>query len=417
MNGLRSVLAVIGVLTGSVATAAAQNVTFDEAIGLAEVGPDVRAATRTLEVRRGRDGAISDITGWTQIWLQPGWRALEQSDQAYESQYYATHSWSLSDLANLQRSAASSERDVLDAEARRAALARRIAAAQAWIALRTSERLLELAAELSAAVTDEIAVMEHAVSVGVRTRTDLGETQVWSGELALLALALEERAADARIALALAMATDRRAPGLNTAGPLPEPVLPAPGELTRMLEDVDALPEVELRALGAIEARAHAEEAHAFWAPQLQLGVQLQNEAPSGLSVFGIAALTFGLADLGARGYAQMLGEAELADATVDVVRAEARAEIERVLHAVEHERERVQLVTTRLVPALEALIAAREASLTAGEGTMFELILARRRLGDARVEQIDAEGARAEAEVHAWLVLAELERARRSAP
>jgi cobalt-zinc-cadmium efflux system outer membrane protein len=412
MNGLRSVLAVIGVLTGSVSAASAQGVTFDHAIGLAEEGPDVRAATRELEVRRTRDDAISDITGWTQIWIQPGWRALDAQDQAYEAQYYATHSWSLSDLAGLQRSAAGHERDMLDAEARRAALARRLDAARAWVALQTSERLLVLAVQMSAQADDEASTVERALAAGVRTQADLAEARVFSAELALLALSLEEQHADARIALATAMASEADPSRLATAGAAPDPALPDLAALRRALMDLDALPEVALRRLAATAAHTHAEEAHAAYAPQLQLGAQIQNEAPSGLSVFGIAAITFGLADLGARSYAQMLGQAELAEATVDVVRAQARSEMETALHAVEHQRERALLVTSRLIPALETLLEARMRALAAGEGTVFELVAARRRLAEARIEQIDAEGARLDAEIQAWLLVAELESA-----
>jgi len=402
----RARVLVAGVLALTPVPASAQpTVTFERALEDAASSPEVRSFERARQVRSRADGAISDVTGWTQIWLQPGWRALDERDQGYASQYYFTHAWTLADLAGAQRRAAATERESLDASARQAALRHRLTAASAWVALFTHERLLvELAQQLADAQASS-ATMERAATSGVRTRADVAEAQAFAAEIEISLLAAEASATEARHVLAEAMGVAPD-PGLATAGEPPAPELPSLEALRQGYADVDALPEIEARRLSALAMHLHADEVAAQFAPQLQLGIQLQNEAPSGFSAFGIAALTFGLADLGARSRAAALGEAEREEASIDTERVAAHRELEHAVHEVEHSRQEAEAVTLRLVPSLEALVAARDAALRAGAGTVFELVIARRRLAEARARSILAAGARTAAEIHAWLLL-----------
>lgn len=59
----------------------AQAVSFDEAIGLADRTPAVRAEEQALEERRIGDGRISDITEASRIVAMPGVRALSDEDR------------------------------------------------------------------------------------------------------------------------------------------------------------------------------------------------------------------------------------------------------------------------------------------------------------------------------------------------
>ncbi len=382
--------------------------TLDEALRLAGAGPDVQALTRALEVRASRDREITDVTGWTQIWVQPGMRVLDARDAGYAAQYFVTHSWALTDLAGAQRSAAARERDVLAARAQGAALARRLDAASAWAALRTAEREHDRIVEIIDAARASAETISVAVRAGVLTLADRAEADAFVADLELTRLDIEERMAEARIGLAAATGRGE-APALVTSGAAPVFELPAPEALRARLVQVDGLPEVHVRALAALAMAAHAEEQHAQYAPQLALGVQVQNEAPSGLSAFGIASLTFGAADLGARTHAALLGEVALESAGVEAARVEAMRAVELVLHSVEHERERTTAIRDRLVRALETLVALRERALGAGEGTTLELFDARHRLAEAQLLSTRAEGALMGAELAASLLLTAL--------
>lgn len=392
---------------------AAQPVAFDEAIALSERTPRVGATSRALEARRAGDADIAGTAQGITIQATPGVRVLSDQDRGFEGQLSITQSWNLGDLTGARRRAASAEREVLDAERRALALNARLEAAKRWIDLwqvTALERVLRDEQRLASSTTD---VTGRAVSAGARTRVDEAEARAYAAEVALRAIALEGTRHEASVALAVAMGR-RPTARLAPRGDLPEPALPE--DPSRRLADVERMPSVAIERLSAAASRAHEVEAAAQYAPQLSLGAQVQRESPSGVIAQGVVALSLPTFDTGQRARSVALAEAERREGEGDQARLDAQGELSLAIHDVEHQRREEATTNDSLVPALTTLVEQREAALRAGEGTVFELLDARRRSLAARARSIEARAARAWAEVRLWVLLAELERATRGA-
>lgn len=388
--------------------AAAQPLTFDRAIGLAGRGPRAEGLERAVETRRAGDQGIAGTAQALNLQATPGGRVLSEQDQGFEGTFTVTQTWILADVSGARGRAAQVEREVLGAEARAAALLLRLEAAHQWIELWTIAREDEALADEAALAAELVALTERGLRAGVRTVVDASEAEAYRAEVAERALALEGMRTHASLALSAAMASEPRA-DLRTAGEPPAPPLPDDLEVTLAL--VERLPSVAVHRLTAAALRAHDVEMAASYGPQLTLGAQVQRESPSGFIVQGVAALSIPLFDQGQRSRSAALGEAERAEGELGHARLEAASALADAVHEREHTRQQETLLTQTLLPALDRLVAQREASLRAGEGTLFELIDARRRRIAARARAARARGERAWAEVRLWLMLAELER------
>jgi cobalt-zinc-cadmium efflux system outer membrane protein len=395
------------VLGTGVSFARAQEITFDDALALTEVAPDVRGAERALAARREGDARISEvITSPTEIQLMPGVRALSEQERGFEGQIGIAQGWSLSGLGGARRRAAEVERAALAAERRAMALSRRLEAARAWIELSILEQQVALAAmelRLAAALRERL---ERAAEAGVATSADASEARAFEGEIELSALVTEGQRLAAVLALGAAMGAPA-AERARTAGPLPSPELPAHDALEARLMDVDALPIVDAARLAAIAERARGAEAAALGGATMQTGVQLYREAPDGLMIFGQLAFGVPLADLTARERARAGAEAERLEARHETLVLAAQRDAIAITHEVEHTRREERTLRGSIVPALELLVDRREAQLRAGETTTIALLDARRRLVAARSRLARSAGVRAWAEIRAWLMLA----------
>jgi cobalt-zinc-cadmium efflux system outer membrane protein len=393
-------------LLGAPSRASAQSVSFDEAIGLADTTPAVRAEERALETRRAGDARISDVTEASRLYVMPGVRVITEQDQGFEGQIQIGHSWNLAGLADTQRRTARGERDAREARARATALAQRLMAARTWLSLREAEAHLVTARDALGIATRVLERTERAAAAGVATRADVAEAQAYVSEARAVVLAVQGELVDAQVELGAALGrADVEA--LATAGPLPSPPIPDAAEIERLLADVDHIPEVVAARLSALVARAREAEVAAVRGPRLDADVMVYRESPNGLMIFGQLGVTLPLADLAARERALVQEEAELRDGTAEEAALAWRREAHRVAHEVEHTAAVATSYRTELVPSLEALLAARERQLAAGETTVLVVLDATRRLVEARAALARAETEHAWAATRAWLLLA----------
>lgn len=407
---VRTISASFLILSVASATAMAQPVTFDEAIRFSGEVPSVEGERRALALRRSMDRRIRRISGSTHVNVQPGYRVLQPTETGFDGQIWAAQTWNLAGLPRARRRAAAAERQGLGASLRAEALRTRIEAARAWIELYTSEGLMRAIDDEVAAAGSLERVVARAVAVGVRTASDLAEARSFTAEVALSKLSLEGRLTYARYWLSTAMG---RVPSrvLTAAGDPPTPSLPSGDVLwQRLVRGASSLPEAEARVIAISTARARAAEVQASYGTTFGTGVVLQREAPSSMIVQGIALLQFQPFD----------GQRETAVARAEMVQEEARArtfllELQRdmatVAHEVEHSRREARVVEESLLPAAEALVEARDRALAAGEGTVMDLLSARRRLAAARARRIEARGRQMWAEVRGFLHLVQLDR------
>lgn len=400
-------LALVALATFLPSLAAAQAVSFDEAIAFSRQSPELRGTERAIEVRRQGDAHIAGTSQGLAIEATPGIRILSEPDRGFEGTLSIAHSWNLGDLTGARRRAARAERDVLDAERRALALSLRLDAARRWLVLWRIERLVELVHEEGRLAEELTEATARAVAAGVRTRVDQAELEAYLAEVALRAAVLEGERHDASIELSVAMAREPNSE-LRPAGDPPRPALPDRVDIER----VEQLPQVAVERLAAAAARAREAEEAAGYAPLLSLGAQIQRESPDGVIALGVVGMSIPLFDRGQRARSIARAEAAQREGRATQARLEATRELVLAVHEVEHERRQEREIAERLVPALERLVEGRAALLRAGEGTIFALLDARRRGLEARAQAVDAQAARAWAELKLWLLLAELERA-----
>ncbi len=87
----------------------------------------------------------------------------------------------------------------------------------------------------------------------------------------------------------------------------------------------------------------------------------------------------------------------------------DGRTEMALAFHEVEHTGEIVKAVKGELLPALIEAADAREQLFRAGDGTMVDVLTARRRVLAAKARLVRAQAANAWAKVKVWMLLSEL--------
>lgn len=391
---------------GSPDLARAQTITFDDAIGLSSSTPVVTGEERALAARAEGDARISDITEASRLYAMPGLRALSEEDRGFEGQVQLGHSWNLADLAGAQRRTASREREAREARARAVALEQRLAAARAWMSMREAEAHLETAREQLVVAERIVERTERMRAAGIATLADVAEARAFLSQARASVLAVRGEIVDVQVSLGAALGR-ADVETLGTSGPLPDPALPAPSDIEVRLADVTHVPAVEAARLASLATHARDVELAAMRGPRLDVDLIAYRESPAGLLLFGQVGVVLPLADLAARERSVAREEAALRESEAEEAALAWRREAHRVAHEVEHTREVVRSYREELVPALEALLAARERQLTAGETTTLLVLEATRRLVEARASLTRAETEAAWAATRAWLLLA----------
>jgi outer membrane protein TolC len=191
-----------------------------------------------------------------------------------------------------------------------------------------------------------------------------------------------------RLKTARAQLLDR---GVVAEGLLPElPPLSA-DQQRRALQQLERLPEIGAKSLLARSELVRAREERAARGVHLSVGAQLRHDALGATIVEGTLSLPLPLMDVGAREYASRSAEATRLEGEVSDLRVRARAALVLAFHEVEHTQEVLTLLDDGLLPAAEQAVALRTRELEAGEGTLLELIDARRTLFDARARRVGA--------------------------
>jgi outer membrane protein TolC len=386
--------------------AAAQAVSFDQAIGFAARTPAVRASERALRSRTEGDARISSTTEASRFYAMPGRRALTAEDRGLEGQIQIGHSWNLAGLAGAQRRTASEERRARAAETRATALAQRLAAARTWMSLREAEAHLATSRETLGLAERVLERTLRAESAGLATRADVAEARAFVSEARADVLGVQGELVDAQVELGAALGS-ADVEHLATEGPIPVPEVPAPEAIEQALRDVSQAPDVVAARLRVVASRAREVEVAAARGARFDADAIAYRESPNGLLLFGQVGVTVPLADLAARERSQVREEMDVLEGGAEEAALAWQREAHRVAHEVEHTAAVAESFRSERVPALEALVAARERQLTAGETTVLVLLDATRRAVEARAALTRADTERAWAAVRAWLLLA----------
>jgi outer membrane protein, heavy metal efflux system len=387
-------------------------VTFDEALGLASRAPAVEAARAAAATTRDAAARLSSQTSNPQLSVEPAYRVSSSatSTTSFEGQASLSQSWNLAGLSSRRREAATAEGDLLDADARAAALARRLAAARAWIDLWAARAALEDARSEADLASDLASRTERAAAQALVTRADAADAAAYRAEARLLVLSVEGETTD--LGFLLARETARPPVSLATAGALPDPPVPGRGDWPALVDRAAALPDVLARRLAAHADAARAAEARAARGTQLALGVGARRDNLGEWVAFGQFGLSLPLFDHGEREATPFAVAAARASREAEDAQRTAAAELARALHEVEHSGEVMTELEARAVPASAEAARLREVAFRAGDATVLEVLVARRTAAAQRARLERARAAHAWARVKVWLELAEVERA-----
>jgi len=375
------------------------NITFEQALGLAQELPELVALRQVARDRRG----IALPLAWhpLQLLVTPQRRLAPSGAGGFEGSVSLQQQIPLVDLDGARKNVLERQADVQEARAAAATLESRLLTASAWIAAwRARERSVVAEREYELAKTI-LAVTERGVSLGVFTAPELADAKAFVAEADLHRTDAEGELAHDGFELAKATA---RAGSLRADGALPAVPLPAADATRQLVARARQMPAVAAKRLAARASRARAAEERALRKPQLILGGELFRDEPGGL----VAGVTLGVSwphDRGQREAREAELDARVADAEAAQLIARSASELESALHEVQHTAESLAKLRV-LVPAAEDAATRRQRAVEIGESTIVELLAARRTALLARARLTDAEAAHAWARIEAWLLL-----------
>jgi outer membrane protein TolC len=404
-----SVLLTVALLSRRVEAETTEPISFDEALGLAPRHPAVEGAQAAWKEKRDLDGAMpSRATLNPQISVQPGFRFAPAVDRQPELLAEILQPWNLAGQGAARQETVVWEERALEAETRVATLSQKLAIAQSWMAAWGAGRALEDAERQSKLAASLAALVNKSAQWGAATAADVAEAEAFASEIELGRVAAEGEQCARGVELRRLLARDGVGP-LATRGPLPEAPVPDGTHLPEALAQLEHLPGVQQRNLFARAERARVVEEAAARGSVLALGVVLQADAPGGLVLSAAGRLTPALWDRGERERGTMASAARRRETELAEAKLDARAALTLAFHEVEHSREVLTLIETKLMPQTSRAAEGRRRLFEMGRGTLPEVLVAERRGVAAAAQARQARAEHAWARVKLWLLLAPL--------
>ena len=391
MGPSRRILPLLAVLSlAAPAWAAERRVEFREAIATGELTPRILGTRQASESLSRAEKASPTVDANPIVSGTAGPRVTPKLERGLDWNVGVSQSFSVQGSAARRREALGAEAEWLRADADAELVARRVAAASAWLTLWEAERQVALTQE---DVTNEerlLALVKRLADVQERTAADLATVETRLAESKLRERLAEGALVEAKAQLSAEMHAARD-DELATAGTLPELPMPDDAEAAKLVAQAAALPAVRARQLLARAEQARAREERAGRESRLNVGVDFRHESPGVNIVQANLSVPLPLFSVGAREYASRMASSlrSSGEAADEAVRA--REAMRLAVHELEHSQEVFELLDQQLVPSAERAIQLRERQLKGGEGTLLEVIDARRTYLDARLRWIGA--------------------------
>ena len=375
---------------------------FDDAVGASAETPGVRGLDDAAAQKRELDDAISSVPIGPQVQLMVGAQVHPSGSEGLELQATVTQSWSLAGYGRKRIEAARAQTEVIEVEARAAALDQRLAAARGWIVLHAAEQQLVLAESELTALEQRAEALERARQAGVGTRADVADARAQTAAAELRVGNLRGDVHDLGLALAREVGGDTHKPHA-TAGDYPSPQLPSEEVLRAAFDEVESLPQIVRQRLLARAERARAVEIEAQRGTRLNAGLSVQREAESDLVVFGVLGGTISTSK-GERARGVAVAAARRAEAEAETEALALEATLTTAIHDLHHSQSQIEILEQHTLPAHLELVASRTQALELGEGTRPLLLDA-----EARLRAVERALAAAQAEwvwarVQVWL-------------
>ena len=364
---------------------AEQSITFAETLKRCEAAPTVRAVEAALKVKRGLDPELGSLVHNPQITVQAGYRN-DTGGQGADVQVSIQQGLNLAGYAKARRRSAELEEATLAAEWKATLLAEQLGAARLWSELWGAEQAEENVNEEVDLARQTLLRTERLFQGGAATQVDVATARTYLAEVQGRRLAAEGEVVELGLQLSRWLGVGG---ALHASGQPEDPRLPVLSDtlLTEALRKLAALPEPSMRRLAEQSERARAEETVAQRGTQLYVGAMWLREPTAPWAAFGTLTLSLPAFERGQRERADQLAAAARLGVQTEAAVSGAQADLRQALHDVSHFGELGKLITETLLPSSAREVALRERLLAAGDGTILEVLMARRAYVAARTQ------------------------------
>ena len=363
----------------------ARALSFAEAMQRSREAPAVREVEAALTVKRAADRRIGTLAHNPQISVESGYRD-DTGGRGAVVQVAVQQGFYLSGYASARRRSVENEETALAIEVRAAILRQRLGTVRLWTELWGTARAEQLARDEVELARQMLQQTERLARSGAVTQVDVATASTYLAEVEARRLAVEGEGVEQGLSLGRFLGLDE---AVLVAGAPQEVMLPplTDAVVAEALRRCAQLPEPALRRSAEQVELARARELAAQRGTQLWLGAMALHEPTAPWAAFGTLTLSLPMFERGQRERADLLAAAARARVGAEGAVTGAQVELRQAVHDVEHFGDLVKLLEQTLVPAAAREVALRERLLSAGDGTIVEVLLARRALIGARAQ------------------------------
>lgn len=388
MQYLRAVLCGVGLSlwpTTGFGHPADRSITFAETLSRCQEAPSVRAVAEALRVKRSLDANLGAMVANPQVTVQAGYRN-DTGGQGSDVQVSIQQPLNLAGYAKARRRSAELESAMLHAEWQAALLHERIGAARLWSELWGAEQAESNASEEVELAKQLLSRTERLFAGGAVTQVDVATAKTYLAEVQTRHLSIEGEVVELGLSLSRWLG---HSGALHAVGQPHEPKLPTLDDalVNDALRRLSELPEPVRRRLGEQSERARAEETAAERGMQASVGAMVLREPTAPWAAFGTLSLSVPVFERGQRERANLMASAARRKIESEAALSEAQGDFRQLLHDVSHYGELSKLITETLLPSAEREVSLRERLLLAGDGTVLEVLQARRAYLTARTQ------------------------------
>jgi outer membrane protein TolC len=362
-----------------------RSITFAETLSRCKEAPSVRAVAEALRVKRSLDANLGAMVANPQLTVQAGYRN-DSGGQGTDVQVSIQQGLNLAGFAKARRRTAALESAALQAEWQAALLHEQLGAVRLWSELWGAEQAEENASEEVELAKQLLVRTERLFAGGAVTQVDVATAKTYLAEVQTRHLSIEGEVVELGLSLSRWLG---QSGALHAIGQPHEPKLPTlddalVGEALRRLGD---LPEPLRRRLGEQGERARADEVAAERGTQLAVGAMVLREPTAPWAAFGTLSLSVPVFERGQRERSNLMAMAARMKIESEAALSEAQGDFRQMLHDVSHFGELSKLITETLLPSAQREVSLRERLLLAGDGTVLEVLQARRAYLAARTQ------------------------------
>lgn len=375
----------LGLALGAAAQPQATTLDFAAAMARSREAPLVREVEAALKAKRAVDRQLGALAHNPQISIDAGYRN-DTGGQGAVLQVAVQQGINLAGYIAARRRSVEHEEAALALELRAALWRQRLGTARLWTELWGTTQALERTREEVELAKQSLGRTERLFQIGAATQVDVSSARVYLAEVEARRIGVEGEATEQQLMLGRFLGLSD---GVQIHGAPDSVRLPAQTEAlqTEALRRCAQLPEPLLRRTAEQVERARADETAAQRGTQLWIGAMGLHEPTAPWAAFGTLSLSLPIFDRGQRERADLLASAARLRITAESTESGAQIELRTLFHEVEHFGELSKLLDDSLLPAAEREVAQRERLLAAGDGTVLEVLLARRGLSTARTQ------------------------------